>query len=68
MTKNMDTIDIIMGLEGGELLIEDREDWEKVKSVAKTLAPSQGFYGRLLNSMLEFEENYTLEDKFPLYM
>ena len=68
MTKNMDTIDIIMRLEGGELLIENREDWEKVKSVAKTLAPSQGFYGRLLNSMLEFEENYTLEDEFPLYM
>lgn len=68
MTKNMDTIDIIMRLEGGELLIENREDWEKVKNVAKTLAPSQGFYGRLLHSMLEFEENYTLEDEFPLYM
>ena len=64
----MDTIDIIMALECGELIIDNYEKWEKVKDVASSLASSQGFYGRLLEQMEEFENSYVLEDYFPIYM
>ena len=68
--KNMDTIDIIMELEGGTLVIEDVEDWDRVKKIAENLSTSQGFYGRLLASMEEFEEYNDIEDTdlYPLYM
>ena len=64
----MDAIDIIMELEGGELVVNNYEEWERVKDVASSLAQSQGFYGRLLEQMEEFENNYVLEDYFPIYM
>lgn len=64
----MDMIDIIMALEGGELVVNNYEEWEKVKDVASSLASSQGFYGRLLEQMEEFENSYVLEDYFPIYM
>lgn len=64
----MDAIDIIMALECGELIIDNHERWDDVKKVASTLAQSQGFYGRLLEQMEEFENNYVLEDYFPIYM
>lgn len=64
----MDTIDIIMALEGGELVVNNYEEWDKVKDVASSLASSQGFYGRLLEQMEEFENSYVLEDYFPIYM
>lgn len=70
MMKNMDDISIIMELEGGSLEIEDMEDWYRVKDIAENLSTSQGFYGRLLASMEEFEEYNDIEDTdlYPLYM
>lgn len=50
-TEKMDTIDIIIELESGSLLIEDRMDLERVKDVCRSLASSQGFYGRLLEDL-----------------
>lgn len=64
----MDFIDIIMALEGGELVINNYEEWDRVKNIALSLASSQGFYGRLLEQMEEFENSYVLEDCFPIYM
>jgi len=55
-TSEMKLIDIVIELEGGSLLLEDREDLEKVKSVCRYLAPSQGFYGRLLAD-IEWQED-----------
>jgi len=68
--KHMDDISIIMELEGGSLKIEDWEDWYRVKDIAENLSTSQGFYGRLLESMEEFESNCDIEDTelYPLYM
>ena len=50
-TEKMDMIDIIIELESGSLLIEDRMDLERVKDVCRFLASSQGFYGRLLEDL-----------------
>jgi hypothetical protein len=50
-TEKMDMIDIIIELESGSLLIEDRKDLERVKDVCRSLASSQGFYGRLLEDL-----------------
>ena len=50
-TEKMDMIDIIIELESGSLLIEDRKDLERVKDVCRSLASSQGFYGRLLDDL-----------------
>jgi hypothetical protein len=61
-----DSVDICMALEGETLMIEDMEDWNRVKSVAESLSRSQGFYGRLLAQMNEFEEAGELE--FPIYI
>ena len=64
-TADMDTVDIIMELEGGELTIADVEDWNAVKSVASDLQNSQGFYGRLLRDMLEAEEEFGGVENLP---
>ena len=64
-TSDMDTVDIVMELEGGELTIADVDDWNKVKSVADSLKGSQGFYGRLLRSMLESEEEFGGIENLP---
>lgn len=64
-TSDMDTVAIIMELEGGELTIEDADDWNKVKEVARNLQGSQGFYGRLLRSMLESEEEFGGVENLP---
>ena len=50
-TEKMDMIDIIIELESGSLLIEDRMDLERAKDVCRSLASSQGFYGRLLDDL-----------------
>lgn len=61
--KNMDDLDIIIGLEGGELIVEDFDDLEAIKNVCRTMAGSQGFYGRLLRDI----ENADLtENDFPI--
>lgn len=64
-TSDMDTVDIVMELEGGELTIADVEDWNAVKSVASDLQNSQGFYGRLLRDMLEAEEEFGGAENLP---
>lgn len=64
----MDVIDVIMALEGGELIIHNTEEWENVKSIAEDLSHSQGFYGRLLEGMERFEECNDLEECFPIRM
>lgn len=64
-TADMDTVDIITELEGGELTIADVEDWNAVKSVASDLQNSQGYYGRLLRDMLEVEEEFGGVENLP---
>ncbi len=63
-TKEMSMIDIVMELEGGSLLIEDRDDLEAVKNVCRSLAGSQGFYGRLLAD-IEWQEDMI---EYPVMM
>ena len=64
-TADMDTAEIVMELEGGELTIVDVEDWNAVKSVASDLQNSQGYYGRLLRDMLETEEEFGGVENLP---
>lgn len=64
--SEMDTVDIIVELEGGELVLQDKEDWDTVKALAKELSLSQGFYGRLFRDMTEYENEYELN--FPIVM
>ena len=57
-----DEIDIIEEIEGGSLIIEDMDDLEKVKNLARGLARSQGFYGRLLLQLADIiEEDLPIE-------
>lgn len=62
--KNMDIVDIIMELEGGQLIVKDFEDLEAIKNICRQFATSQGFYGRLLR---DIEEANITENDFPLY-
>ena len=65
----VDSVDLICALEGDSLKIEDKFDWEKVKDLARDLASSQGFYGRLLRDMIEYEESVGEEGmEFPIIM
>lgn len=64
-TANMDQVDIVMEFENGEITIEDVADWNKVKSVADSLKGSQGFYVRLLASMLDAEEEFGGVENLP---
>lgn len=69
--ENMKDIDIIMEIENGELCIEDYDGWDRVKELAKSLARSQGFYGRLYRSMCDYEDECLLEYgglAFPIMM
>ena len=63
----MDDLDIIMGLEEDELELQDMADWNRVKEVAKSLAGSQGFYGRLLADMEEMEPDIG-DESFPIIL
>ena len=63
-----DYIDIIMDIEGGELVIEDYDMWDRVKDIVSSLASSQGFYGRVYRDMCEFENYYDGELPFPIVM
>ena len=63
--KELDTVGIIMELEGGELILEDTEDLETLKNICRDLARSQGFYGRLLRDL----ESLDVEDiEFPVVL
>ena len=65
MKECTDDVEVIMALEGDTLELDDMEDWNRLKEIARGLASSQGFYGRLLASMEETEE----EDlEFPIYL
>ena len=60
-----DDVEVIMTLEGDTLELDDIEDWNRLKEIARGLAGSQGFYGRLLANMEEVEE----EDlEFPIFL
>ena len=63
--KNLDYVEIVMELEGGNLVIEDLEDWDRLKGVVASLSESMGFYGRLLERMEDYDED---ELEFPIYM
>ena len=65
MKECTDDVEVIMALEGDTLELDDMEDWNRLKELAKSLSRSQGFYGRLLANMEEINE----EDlKFPIYL
>lgn len=65
----VDSVDLINALEGDSLKIEDKFDWEKVKELARDFASSQGFYGRLLRDMIEYEESVGEDGmEFPIIM
>ncbi len=62
--KNMDTVDIILGLEGGDLL-DDIDSVEKAQAVldkVSCLRQSQGFYTRLCNALEEYIARGEQED------
>lgn len=63
----MEDLDIIIGLEEDELELQDMADWNRVKEVAKSLAGSQGFYGRLLADMEEMEPDIG-DESFPIIL
>ncbi len=66
MKECTDTVEIIMELEGGELVIEDKKDLERLKNLCREFAYSQGFYGRLLRDIEDAEELGNIE--FPIVM
>lgn len=65
--SQMSDIDIVIGLEEDELTLQDKEDWERVKTLAKGLAGSQGFYGRLLANMEAMEDDID-DESFPIIL
>ena len=58
-----DDVDIINALEGDVLVLEDIEDWNRLKVLVRSLAPSQGFYSRLYAEMDEYPEDQL---EFPM--
>lgn len=64
-TSELSDIEIIENLEGGELIITDVADWDRVITIANDLSRSQGFYGRLLRNMKEAEEDYGGKENLP---
>ena len=63
--SKMDTVELIIELEGGELNITDVADWNAVKNVAIDLSKSQGSYGRLLRDMNAMEAEYGGVENLP---
>jgi len=53
--SDLDNVGVIMELENGQIVIETIQDWNRVKILAKSLAESQGLYGRLYRGMYELE-------------
>lgn len=69
LTENMKDIDIIIELESGELIINTKSEWDRVKNIARSLAPCQDFYSHLYRCMLDFENDYDeYELPFPIYL
>lgn len=48
-----DMIDLIVALESENILVETEKDLNRIKDLCKSLACSQGFYGRLLENLKE---------------
>lgn len=63
--SNMDEVDIIIQLESDDLVVEDIDDWNTIKAVAKKLSNSQGFYSRLYKAM---EETDIDSIEFPILL
>lgn len=66
--EEMDVLDIIMEIEGGDMMPENVEEAKTVLEAVNNLRYSQGYYSRLCNTLEEYiEENddvYTyLEDE-----
>lgn len=59
-----DSVDLIIAIENDTVIMEDIADWKRIKNIANDLRYSQGFYGRLYHSMVEFENANELA--FPL--
>lgn len=66
MKECTDSVEIIIELEGGELVIEDEKDLKRLKDLCREFAYSQGFYGRLLRDIEDAEESGEIE--FPIVM
>ena len=64
----MDMIDIILELEGGELIINNDEDMKAVLNVAETFKNSQGFYSRLYGCIRDFLADPEHQEAYPLSM
>ena len=56
-------LDMILAIEGDVLLVEDMEDLNKVKELAKGLSRSQGFYGILLLQLSDI-----IEEDLPIQL
>lgn len=63
MKECKDAVDIIIQLEGGELLLEDAEDLQRLINLCEELAGSKGYYGRLLIDLQELDVD---ELDFPI--
>lgn len=66
--EEMDVLDIIMEIEGGDMMPENVEEAKTVLEAVNGLRYSQGFYSRLCNALEKYieenEDDYTyLEDE-----
>ena len=66
--EEMDVLDIIMEIEGGDMMPENVEEAKTVLEAVSNLRYSQGYYSRLCNALEEYIEEtddvYTyLEDE-----
>lgn len=66
--REMDDVDLIIALECNEVVVSTMEDWGRIKKLAKRFSASQGFYGRLLKQMEDFEEQYDIEMELPVIL
>ncbi len=66
--RKMDDVDLIIALECDEVVVSSVEDWNRIKQLAKRFSASQGFYGRLLKQMEDFEKQYDIEMELPVIL
>jgi len=62
--KEMDMLDIVMELEGGEIVCNNLEDLQYVVNTVRPLSVSQGSYGRFCHRMDMAMEQGDIE--FPI--
>lgn len=51
-----DVVDLIVTLESEDLRVNTAEELERIRDLCRKMASSQGFYGRLLNSLQDVDE------------